>query len=137
MRKGKLGLLALMLAAGMGLLSGCGQVDETVLNSEADTTVNIAVPYATATPLPEYLDVPDPVVIDSNGNVTVNDSTLLTSHLLADEKESDSAYRTLSLGDTGLAVQSLQHAAFGAGVLHRRRVRHLTTRPRRRRCKPL
>ena len=52
MRKGKLGLLALMLAAGMGLLSGCGQVDETVLNSEADTTENIAVPYATATPLP-------------------------------------------------------------------------------------
>ncbi len=107
MRKGKLGLLALMLAAGMGLLSGCGQVDETVLNSEADTTVNIAVPYATATPLPEYLDVPDPVVIDSNGNVTVNDSTLLTSHHSL-TRESDSAYRTLSLGDTGLAVQSLQ-----------------------------
>ena len=95
MRKGKLGLLALMLAAGMGLLSGCGQVDETVLNSEADTTVNIAVPYATATPLPEYLDVPDPVVIDSNGNVTVNDSTLLTSHHSL-TRESDSAYRGYS-----------------------------------------
>lgn len=107
MRNWKLGLLALMLAAGIGLLSGCGQVDETVLNSEADTTVNIAVPYATATPLPEYLDVPDPVVIDSNGNVTVNDSTLLTSHQSL-TRESDSAYRTLSLGDTGLAVQSLQ-----------------------------
>lgn len=107
MRKGKLGLLALLLAAGMGLLAGCGQVDETVLNSEADTSVSIAVPYATATPLPEYLDVPDPVVIDSNGNVTVNDTSILASQKTL-TRESDSAYRTLSLGDTGLAVQSLQ-----------------------------
>ena len=74
-----------------------------------DTSVSIDMPYATSTPVPEYLNVPDSVVIDANGGVTVNDKTLLTNDLPLEKKASDeSAYPTLSLGDTGLAVQSLQ-----------------------------
>ena len=106
MRNRKLGLLIPALAGCLCLLSGCGQVDETMLNSEANTAVSISVPYVTATPIPEYLDVPDPVVIDSNGVVTVNDHSILAGAPVQDEK--DSSYSTLSLGDTGFAVQTLQ-----------------------------
>lgn len=120
MRKPKSGFLAAMLVSGMCLLSGCGQVDETILDAQADLSVSINVPYATATPLPEYLDVPDPVVIDSNGGVTVNDLSLLPSNSKL-QKEDNSKYTPLSLGDTGLAVQALQQRLkdlyyFGEGV---------------------
>ena len=51
-RKG-IGALTL-LAVGLSLtLSGCGQIDESVLNTQANFSVDISVPYATATPLPE------------------------------------------------------------------------------------
>lgn len=107
MCKLKFGILALMLTAGITLFSGCSQMDENVLNTEADFSVSINVPYATATPLPEHLNVPDAVVIDSNGSVTINDDSLLANTSKKADVDS-SGYHTLSLGDTGLAVQTLQ-----------------------------
>lgn len=108
MRKLKTGLLAAMLAAGACLFSGCGQVDEDFLEATADFSVNISVPYSTSTPLPEYLEVPDQVVIDANGGVTVNDSALLNSSYNTGVKTEDSQYDTLSLGDTNPDVQAMQ-----------------------------
>lgn len=120
MRNRKLVILIPALAGCLCLLSGCDQVDESMLTSEINTAVNISVPFVTATPIPEYLDVPDPVVIDTNGVVTVNDKSILSS---ANNARSDeqSGYSTLSLGDTGFAVQTLQQRLkdlgyFGEGV---------------------
>lgn len=107
MCKLKFGILAIMLTAGITLFSGCSQMDENVLNTEADFSVSINVPYATATPLPDHLNVPDAVVIDSNGSVTINDDSLLANTSKKADVDS-SGYHTLSLGDTGLAVQTLQ-----------------------------
>lgn len=108
MRKLKFGLFAGMIAAGVCLLSGCGQVDESILESNADFSVNISVPFVTASPLPEHLDVPKQVVIDANGKVTVNDTSLLNSSFTRPKEEVQSDYEPLSLGDTGFAVQTLQ-----------------------------
>ncbi|MBQ9951185.1 MAG: peptidoglycan-binding protein [Clostridia bacterium] len=107
MRKLKTGVLAGLLAAGVCLLSGCGQVDETFLENNADFSVSINVPYPTSSPLPEYLNVPDQVVIDSEGAVTVNDSALLSSSKLS-SKADESKYSTLSVGDTNDSVRALQ-----------------------------
>lgn len=107
MHKLKTGLTAAMLAIGVCLFSGCGQVDENILETAADFSVNINVPYSTTTPLPDYMDVPSQVVIDANGGVTLNDSSLLNSSY-TDAKAQESKYTTLSLGSTGEEVQSLQ-----------------------------
>lgn len=107
MQKLKFGLLASMLMIGACLLSGCGQVDDSIFESSADFSVNINVPYSTTTPLPDYLNVPDQVVIDANGGVTVNDKNLLNSSYTR-SKEDQSQYTTLNLGDTSAAVQALQ-----------------------------
>lgn len=107
MRKLKTGLLAIALAAGACLFTGCGQVDETILETNADFSVNINVPYSTTTPLPDYLNVPDQVVIDANGGVTVNDPSLLNNSY-TNVKANESQYTTLSLGDTNTSVQALQ-----------------------------
>ena len=107
MRKLKPGILALMLAAGAFWLSGCGQVDQTLLETSADFSISINVPYSTSTPSPQSGEALAQVVIDSDGNVKVNDSSLLGSSYtssLADESQ----YETLSLGDTSTAVQALQ-----------------------------
>jgi len=109
MRKLKFGCLAAMLTAGVCLLSGCGQVDETFLDSTADFSVNISVPFPTTTPLAGSHDTPEQIVIDSDGNVTVNDpSLLISSYTIPKNEQEQSAYSTLSLGDTGFAVQTLQ-----------------------------
>ncbi len=101
--------LVLLAIVSTCLLSGCGSGDTDMIGGTVDTSVNIAVPYATSTPIPEYLNVPDSVVIDADGGVTVNDKSLLTNDLPLEQDETEqNAYPTLSLGDTGLAVQSLQ-----------------------------
>jgi len=106
MRKLKTGLLAVTLAAGACLLSGCGQVNEALLDSPADFSVNISVPYPTTSPLPAHLDVPDQVVIDANGSVSVNDPALLRGSYATQQDVSQ--YTTLDIGDTGPEVQALQ-----------------------------
>ena len=79
MRIRKYGLFAAMLAAGACLLSGCGQVDDSVFESTADFSVNISVPFATTEPDEIAEEDRAQVEIDANGNVTVNDSSLLNS----------------------------------------------------------
>lgn len=107
-RKG-IGALTL-LAVGLSLtLSGCGQIDESVLNTQANFSVDISVPYATATPLPQHLNVPEAIVIDSKGNVTLNDASLIEGNFQsAMDAENETAYSSLSIGNNGIAVQALQ-----------------------------
>ncbi len=110
MKKRRFGALAL-LAAGLCLaLSSCGTVvDEEILNSQANTSVDIQMPYATATPLPDNMNAPDAIVIDSDGNVTLNDRSVIEGDFQsARDQEQQTEYRSLSLGNTGIAVQALQ-----------------------------
>ena len=109
MRKRKIGALACTAAGLCLLLTGCGPVDEDILNTQANTAVDISIPYATATPLPEYLNVPDPIVIDSDGNVTLNDASIIEGDFQsARDEEEQTEYRSLTLGSNGIAVQALQ-----------------------------
>ena len=118
---GKWKIVALTLgAAGLGLLmSGCGVVDDTILNSPADTSVQINVPYATATPLPENMAAPEAIVIDSEGNVTLNDSSVIEGDFQSTvQQAAQTEYRSLSLGSTGIAVQALQLRLRDLGYFH-------------------
>ena len=109
MRNWKVGGLALVTAGICLLLSGCGAVDETILNTQANTSVEINYPYATATPLPENMTAPEAIVIDSEGNVTLNDSSVIEGDFQsAVQQAAQTEYRSLSLGNTGIAVQALQ-----------------------------
>ena len=73
----KRAMLAGMTATAVFALSACGTIDEKYLETEANYSVDISVPYATPTPLPEYLNVPDAIVIDQDGNVTLNDASVI------------------------------------------------------------
>lgn len=109
MRNWKIAMLSALTAGAVLALPGCGMVDEGIMDSEANYTVDINVPYATATPLPEYLNVPDPIVIDSDGNVTLNDASIIEGDFQsARDEEQQTEYRSLSLGSNGIAVQALQ-----------------------------
>ena len=109
MRNRRIALLAGLTALCMFALTACGVVDESLLDTEANYSVDINVPYATATPLPEYLNVPDAIVIDSDGNVTLNDPSIIEGDFQsARNQEEQTEYRSLSLGSTGIAVQALQ-----------------------------
>ena len=110
MRNWKIAALALLAAGLVLLLCGCGTiVDEEILNTQANTAVEIQVPYATATPLPEHLNVPDAIVIDSDGNVILYDRSVIEGDFQsARDQEEQTEYRSLSLGNTGIAVQALQ-----------------------------
>ena len=56
-------------------LSGCDmQLDEQMLNTPADYSINISLPYATVTPPPAQKEEAQALVIDSEGSVIVNDS---------------------------------------------------------------
>ncbi|MBQ8973617.1 MAG: peptidoglycan-binding protein [Clostridia bacterium] len=103
-----------LLSATAVALSGCAQIDESLLDSNADFSVNIAIPYTTTTPLPDYMSVPEQVVIDPNGGVTVNDASLLTSSL-NNSKAEESQYTSLSLGDTKPSVTALQERLSALG----------------------
>ena len=105
----KRAMLAALTVSAVFALSACGTVDESFLDTEANFNVDISVPYATPTPLPEYLNVPDAIVIDSDGNVTLNDASIIEGDFSsAREEEEQTEYRSLALGATGIAVQALQ-----------------------------
>ena len=102
-------MLAISGIAVASLLSACGTVDESVLNTTANYAIDITMPFATPTPLPEYLNVPDAIIIDSDGNVTLNDVSVIEGDFVsAREEEQQTEYRSLALGATGIAVQALQ-----------------------------
>ena len=109
MRNWKIDALVLGAAGVCLLLSGCGTIDEDFLNTQANTSVEIHMPYATATPLPENMSAPQAIVIDADGNVTLNDSSVIEGDFQSlRDQESQTEYRSLSLGNTGIAVQALQ-----------------------------
>ena len=109
MRSWKTVTLAIMAAGTCLLLSGCVTIDEEILNTQANTSVEINMPYATATPLPGNLSAPEAIVIDADGNVTLNDSSVIEGDFQsARDQEEQTEYRSLSLGNTGIAVQALQ-----------------------------
>lgn len=105
----KRAMLAGVTATAVFALSACGTIDEKYLETEANYSVDISVPYATPTPLPEYLNVPDAIVIDQDGNVTLNDTSVIEGDFSAARDEAQQTeYRSLALGATGIAVQALQ-----------------------------
>ena len=105
----KIVALAFTAAGCCLLLAGCGTIDEDYLNTEANTSVEINMPYATATPLPERMNAPEAIVIDADGNVTLNDASVIEGDFQsARAQEAQTEYRNLSLGNTGIAVQALQ-----------------------------
>ncbi len=109
MRSWKTVTLTIMAAGTCLLLSGCVTIDEEILNTQANTSVEINMPYATATPLPGNQGAPEAIVIDADGNVTLNDSSVIEGDFQsARDQEQQTEYRSLSLGNTGIAVQALQ-----------------------------
>lgn len=106
----RIALCACLLTALGLLLSGCGtQVDNTIFDNQANYSVDISLPYATVTPLPAAREEAQALVIDVEGGVTVNDSAaILQDNVSGSAKQSDSSYKSLRLGNTGLAVQALQ-----------------------------
>ena len=109
MRNYKIGAFSLMAAGMCLLLCGCGSIDESILDTQANTSVEISMPYATATPLPENMSAPEAIVIDADGNVTLNDTSVIEGDFQSlRAREQQTEYRSLSLGNTGIAVQALQ-----------------------------
>ncbi len=109
MRHFKIGAFTLMAAGMCLLLCGCGSIDESILDTQANTSVEINMPYATATPLPENMSAPEAIVIDADGNVTLNDTSVIEGDFQSlRAREQQTEYRSLSLGNTGIAVQALQ-----------------------------
>ena len=90
-------------------LCGCDvQLDENILGNEADYSIDIQLPYATATPLPEKQESVEALVIDDEGGVFVNDTSLILEDSADYSDDPNSNYKSLRLGNTGLAVQALQ-----------------------------
>ena len=91
-------------------LSGCdAQLDESILTAEANYDIDISLPYATVTPPPAFKEETEALVIDSEGGVTVNDASALLNSAAESSSESTGNYKSLRLGNTGLAVQALQN----------------------------
>lgn len=107
--RAKRGLLICMAGAVCAALCGCdSQIDENILNAQADYSIKIALPYATVTPPPAQQEEAQALVIDSEGSVTVNDSSSILQGEVADVNAGASNYKSLRQGNTGLAVQALQ-----------------------------
>lgn len=100
-----LGLTGALCAA----LSGCDvQLDEQMLNTPADFSIHISLPYATVTPPPAQKEEAQALVIDSEGSVIVNDSNSILQGEVSGAESSAGNYKSLRQGNTGLAVQALQ-----------------------------
>ena len=98
------GLFVLCVALG-----GCdAQIDESILTAQANYDIDISRPYATVTPPPAFKEETEALVIDSEGSVTVNDAAALLESGASAGNEQSSNYKSLRLGNTGLAVQALQ-----------------------------
>ena len=109
MKRWKTRAAALLTAGACLMMTGCSMVDESVLNTQANYSVDINVPYATATPLPAHLDVPDAIVIDQDGKVSVNDVSAIEGNFQNQVNAAQQAeYQNLTLGSTGTEVQALQ-----------------------------
>ena len=102
-------LLILLMALSVALCGCEAKVDESLISSKADYSINISLPYATVTPPPaEQSEQADALVIDASGSVTVNDSASVLQNDVSSDALNASNYKSLRLGNTGLAVQALQ-----------------------------
>ena len=103
-------LLLFVLIVISALLCGCDtELDETLLSSVADYSIDISLPYSTVTPPPaQQSEQAEALVIDSSGSVTVNDSDTVLQNDVSAESQNAGNYKSLRLGTTGLAVQALQ-----------------------------
>lgn len=106
-RAKRLLLLGVVAALGLSLCACDAKLDETILNNEADYSVNIQLPYVTVTPPPASKVESQALEISSDGSVTVNDAAILDESTVSGT-DSDSNYKSLRQGNTGLAVQVLQ-----------------------------
>ena len=111
--------LAAALVIFAALMTGCA-LDEGTETNSGKTGVDIVVPYATTTPLPETTEAPEALYIDSDGNVVLNDESVL-GDISEDDRSVASEYSQLRLGSTGEAVSKMQQRLtelgyFTAGV---------------------
>ncbi len=102
--------ILLSTACCAALLTGCSSdtKEKTILDNQADYSIKISLPYATITPPPNAVEQKQALVIDDNGKVTVNDSATVLEMRPVTSDSDESNYKTLSLGNTGIAVQALQ-----------------------------
>ena len=99
---------ALFLGLCVGLCA-CDAIpeDDTLFDNNADYSVSIELPYATNVPKQDASEASEALVIDYEGNVTVNDSeTVLSTD--TEQISAGNNYKTLRSGHTGIAVQALQ-----------------------------
>ena len=99
MRIRKYGLFAAMLAAGACLLSGCGQVDDSVFESTADFSVNISVPFATTEP--------DEIAEEDRAQVEIDANAATETAVRRFEQ-------TYGIMQTGIATQAFQEELFSS-----------------------
>ncbi len=103
--------LAVALAALLALTAGCTASDTDVDAEPSDDFVDIVVPYATTTISPDATQAPDALLIGSDGQVILNDASVLTDGLESDETSETATvakYEQLRLGDASAAVSNLQ-----------------------------
>ena len=100
-----LAVIAVLCLTAGGCSSG------SVSSEPTDLSVDIVVPYATATPNPETASGTDtgPLTISPNGDVTVRDTSWIDSGFApAALEEAENYYTQLRLGDSGVEVRKLQ-----------------------------
>lgn len=101
------------LTAALGLfaafLTGCAMDDIAAPEATSETGVDIVVPYATTTAAPAATQIPDALYIGADGNVVLNDDSLLNDTVgVSGADDAGSQYSQLRLGDTGQAVSAMQ-----------------------------
>ena len=94
------------------VLGGCSSQEDSA-QFQPDLSVDIFVPYATATPEPEkeeeVVSNNSPFSINSEGDVTILDPNWVSSGFTSvDGENNESQYTQLKLGDSGQEVQNLQ-----------------------------
>lgn len=102
--------LAAALLALLALAAGCTAIDGDIDPEPTEGFVDIIMPYATTTISPEATRAPDALLIDAEGQVILNDNSVLTQGAKEDDAPDVPAarYSQLRQGDTSTAVSDLQ-----------------------------
>lgn len=99
---------ALMIFA--AIMTGCAVDEAAAPQATVATGVDIVVPYATTTVSPDATPQPDALYISAEGEVVLNDDTLLSDDLGSSDAAitQTSQYSQLRLGDASPAVSAMQ-----------------------------
>ncbi|MBQ4089391.1 MAG: peptidoglycan-binding protein [Clostridia bacterium] len=103
--------LAAALIVLAALTTGCAVEGTVTAEPTPALGVEIVVPYATTTVSPDATPEPDALYISADGEVILNDDTLLADNIGesgATSGRSRSQYSQLRLGDAGEAVSAMQ-----------------------------